>query len=300
MTADDSMPRRPAGEQPREFRRDVNGVSIVGFEWEGEGAPILLAHATGFHARVWDEVARYLPGRRVIALDLRGHGRSSKPAPPYSWHLFSEDVAHLVDDLDLTHIIGVGHSMGGHTVADAAVHRPSRFDALVLVDPTIFAIDRAAPPSGAFDFVRRRRNEWASPAEMVERFAPRFPFSEWDPQVLSDYATYGLLPNPDGEGYVLACPPDVEASIYGGRETEGADILPALAGVTIPVRVLRAKPPEPGVEAAPFTVSPTMVDLASKFPAGTDVPLPELTHFIPMQAPALVAREIMLAAEGVS
>lgn len=307
------LPQRLADELPREFRREVNGVTLAGFEWQGAGAPILLAHATGFHARVWDEVARRLPGRRVIALDLRGHGRSSKPVPPYHWHFFGEDVARLLDDLDLQRVVGVGHSMGGHTIADAAIQRPDRFAALVLIDPTIFAIDRNArapgeQAGGGFDFVARRRNEWASPDEMIERFAPRFPFSVWQPQALRDYATYGLLPAaPGGDGaggagggYVLACPPLVEAAVLAGRDSPGADILPALGSVTIPVRVLRARAPEPGETPAPFTASPTMPGLASRFPRATDVSLPHLSHFIPMEAPDLVARHIMEVADAVS
>ncbi|MFA7249639.1 MAG: alpha/beta hydrolase [Dehalococcoidia bacterium] len=301
------LPRRAPGEEPRAFRREVNGVTIAGFEWEGGGDPILLVHATGFHARVWDEVARRLPLRRVIALDMRGHGRSSKPAPPYAWRLFGEDVSLVLDDLDLRGIIGVGHSMGGHTIVDAAIRRPQRFASLVLVDPTIFAKRPAAPGGSAvdtrgnsLDYVSRRRNEWASVEEMVERFAPRFPFNAWEPQALRDYATHGLLPAPGGDGLVLACPPAVEAAVYAGRDTPGSDLLPALDRVTCPARVLRARAPEPGEEAAPFTVSPTIPDLAARLPRGVDVPLPHLTHFIPMQAPDLVARHILMATEAVS
>lgn len=297
-TAD--LPRRPDAEEPREFRRDVNGVTIAGFEWDGEGPPILLAHATGFHARVWDEVVRRLLGRRVIALDLRGHGRSSKPPPPYWWHLLGQDVALMIDALDLSGVIGVGHSMGAHTIADAALLRPERFARLMLIDPTIIAIEPGAPRESAFDFVAKRRNEWASPEEMVERFATRFPFNLWDARALRDYAVYGLLPAAGGEGFVLACPPLVEAAVLAGRATEEADILPYLGRLTMPVRVLRARAPEPGEKPAPFTASPTAPDLASRFPAGSDLYLPHLSHFIPMQAPELVAREIIAVADGVS
>ncbi len=300
--ADVPLPRRPSGDEPREFRREVNGMSLVGFEWDGAGDPIVLCHATGFHARVWDEVARRLPGRRVLALDLRGHGRSSKPAPPYNWHWFGEDVALLLDDLGLRRVIGVGHSMGGHTVADAALERPDRFAALVLIDPTIFAIERSASRgAGALDFVARRRNEWASPEEMIERFETRFPFNIWTPQALRDYAVHGLLPSPDAAGgYVLACPPLVEAAVLAGRDSEGADILPVLERITIPVRVLRARTPDPGETPAPFAASPTIPDLAERLPNGTDISLPHLSHFIPMQDPDLVARQIIEVANAVS
>ena len=295
------LPQRPAGEEPVEFRREVGGVTLAGFDWAGAGAPILLAHGTGFHARVWDAVARLLPGRRVIALDLRGHGRSSKPAPPYHWRGFAEDTVALVHALDLHGVIGVGHSMGGHTMADAAIHCLDRFARLVLVDPTIMlAADRPAPPGGGFDFVSRRRNEWASPEEMIERFAERFPYSAWRPEVLRDYAVHGLLPAPSGAGYVLACPPAVEAAVYAGRVTPGFDIVAELGRLTIPVEVLRSRTPDPGETPAPFTTSPAMPDLASRLPDGTDVSLPHLSHFIPMEAPDLVARHILRAAEAVS
>lgn len=297
------LPRRPEGDEPCEFSRTLsNGITLVGFEWPGEGAPILLAHATGFHARVWDEVARRLPGRRVISLDLRGHGRSSKPAPPYHWHRFGEDVALLIDDLDLSGIIGVGHSMGGHTIVDAAVQRPGRFAALMLADPTIFPIDRGTQPAeGAFDFVAKRRNVWASPEEMIERFESRFPFNVWEPQTLRDYAVYGLLRAADGSDHLeLACPPLIEAAVLAGRASEEADVLPHLGAVTVPVRLIRARAPEPGETPAPFTASPTMPTLASRFPNAMDVYRPDLSHFIPMQAPDLVARHIIEVTDGVS
>ena len=300
-SAERPLAQRPAGEEPVERRLEVDGLTLVSFEWAGEGAPILLAHGTGFHARVWDAVARRLPGRRVIALDLRGHGRSSKPEPPYHWRRFAEDIVALVRGLDLHGVIGVGHSMGGHTVADAAIQCPDRFTRLVLIDPTIMiAADRASQAGGGFEFVSRRRNEWASPEEMIERFSERFPFNAWHDGVLRDYAVYGLLPAPSGEGYVLACPPVVEAAVYAGRVTPGFDLVSELDRLTIPVDVLRSRAPDPGETPAPFTTSPTMPDLASRLHDGTDLSLPHLSHFIPMEAPDLVARHILRAAEATS
>lgn len=99
---------------------------------------------------------------------------------------------------------------------------------------------------------------------------------------------------------MLACPPLVEAAVLAGRDSEGADILPVLDRITMPVRVLRARAPEPGETPAPFTASPTAPDLASRLPDAVDVYLPHLSHFIPMEAPDLVARQIIEVAEEVS
>ncbi len=287
--------RRPPGEEPAERRISVNDVDLCIFEWPGDGPPLLFAHATGFHARCWDEVIRRLPGRRAISIDMRGHGRSEKPADAdYDWRHFGDDVTALVRALDLARIVAVGHSMGGHSVTYAAGREPERFSALLLVDPVIrtregyreAAIAQTREDVSNSSFVARRRNEWASVDEMVDRFAGRVPFSRWDPQVLRDYCRHGLLPAPGGEGFVLACPPAVEAAIYAhaGR-TDVYDVIPR---IQVPVRVLRAPPAAPG--AAAFSGSPTAPDLAAHFAHGEDLPLPDATHYIPMESPALVAR----------
>ena len=64
----------------------ANGVNVAAWVWPGVDPPLLFAHATGFHGRAWDAICRGLPGRRRIAVEIRGHGRSSKPAPPTRLH----------------------------------------------------------------------------------------------------------------------------------------------------------------------------------------------------------------------
>ena len=253
-----------------------------------------MLHATGFHGRCWDGVIRELAeGVHVIAVDQRGHGRSTK-APPYDWRAFGADAAELVEVLDLDGVIGVGHSMGGHAAIQAAGAHPDRFRGLLLVDPVI--LDPAAYgnpalfPSADDHPVARRRNRWRSPEEMFERFKDRHPFNVWVPEILMDYCRFGIVP--DGDGFVLGCPPRVEAAIYAG--SAGRDIRDTIRKVTHPVVVLRAKArPSPDRHGAmDFARSPTWPGLAAAFADGRDVYHPELTHFMPMQAPDLVARYI--------
>lgn len=284
----------------KESRLAVNGVELQTYEWPGDGPPIFLAHATGFHARCWNQVVERLPGRRVVAIDMRGHGRSSKPAPPYPFPVFGEDVAAVVRELGLHDVVGVGHSKGGYAVTWAAAVSPSVFDRLLLLDPVIMAPETyrqwdQRPGAGEEHFAARRRNEWQSPDEMFERFRGREPFSRWDERVLRDYCDYGLVPNPDGEGYVLACPPAIEAAIYanGGRGGRIHELIPA---IDVPVRVLRAQP-QAESSAMDMSRSPTDPGLAARFPFGEDVPLPDYSHFIPMEGPAFVAAKIAAFAE---
>ena len=264
------------------------------WEWgDPAGVPVLLAHATGFHARCWDAVCRSLGGAaRLIAVDLRGHGASTKEGP-FGWARFGADVALFAEALDLRGAIGVGHSMGGHAVIQAAGKHPQRFAKLLLVDPVVFSPAQcvgwsAGFPSAEQHPVARRRNAWRSPEEMFERFARRHPFRLWRPDVLMDYCRHGLRAVDDG--FVLACPPLVEASIYMG--SGGHDIGDVIAALPQPVVVLRARVGHRKPGTLNFSASPTWSDLAAAFPNGRDVHLPDLTHFIPMQRPDLVATHI--------
>jgi len=283
---------------PVEKQIQVNSVNLTYFEWgERLDRTILLVHATGFHARCWDQVVAELGGSHIIAVDMRGHGRSQNQGP-YEWKTFGDDITELVQTLDLTNIIAVGHSMGGHSVTQAAAHCPDRFTQLVLVDPVIMAPEFYSAAGIMQDTfpgghpVARRRNNFASADSMYANFEGRGSYAEWLPEALRDYCQYGLLPAESGDGFVLACPPEVEASIYMGNA--GCDVHEMVSSVTTPVKVLRAKArTEPRDDMMDFSLSPTWTELADHFPRGEDIYLPELTHFIPMQNPELVAKYIL-------
>jgi hypothetical protein len=123
---------------------------------------------------------------------------------------------------------------------------------------------------------------------MFEAFKDRVPFSTWDAAVLRDYCDYGLLPASDGNGYVLACPPEIEGSIYENSSLRDANIHHRLGTIEAPVTVIRA-PRFMRLEGTmDMTASLTAPDLAARFRHGRDVVVPH-SHFIPMEAPGLVA-----------
>jgi len=282
---------------PIEHRVTPGDAELCYFEWGSPraGEPTwLFCHATGFHARCWDKVIAQLPeGAHAIAVDARGHGRSAK-VPPFVWESFGSDLVGLIEALDLPAIIGVGHSMGGHALTQAIAHNSSRFERAVLVDPVIFdpTIGERMPNNTFADAsehpVARRKSEFESWQAMYERFADRSPYSLWRADVLKDYCEYGVLPAEDSDAFTLACPPVVEASVYMG--STDFNLMPLLKKVGVPVTVLRARARELDAEGLDFTTSPTWFGLADALPDGVDIHLPELTHFIAMQAPELVAR----------
>ena len=259
------------------------------WEWSGADPVILFAHATGFHGRCWDRIIQMFPERHCLAVDARGHGRSSKPEPPCHWRDFGRDLVAVAEHWDLRGAIGVGHSMGGHITTQVAALRPETYRALLLVDPTIFPLEYYGTEPPDAHFTLRRRNVWSSPEEMFERFKDRMPFANWRPEILRDYCQYGLLPN-NGD-FVLACPPAVEASIYLNSKEPGSNIYPEVAMVRHPVVVLRAGKTRKS-ETFDLSASPTAPDLASHFACGREIVLPEASHYIAMESPEKVAEEI--------
>ena len=279
----------------------VNGISLAYFEWRGKTGsqepPLVFAHATGFHARVWDAVIEHFPERRVLSLDLRGHGRS-EGKPVDRWKVFSEDVETFLDQLRIRNAIGVGHSMGAHTLLQCAADKPGAFSRLVLFDPVILAPEFYAAPDPLFSSdtphpAIRRKRDFKSVEEMIERFRDRDPYNLFDPRVFEDYCRYGLLRSKQGDWLELACLPEMEASVYASSRSNGG-ILDAAKTVDIPVLVVRARQ----TEERDFKGSPTWPPLASTMPQGTDMPRPDMTHFHPFQDPADAARIIREFASG--
>lgn len=268
-------------------------IELAVHEWTGApgNVPLVFAHATGFHGRVWDAIIEGLPTHPAFAIDMRGHGLS-RASPITEWRILAKDVAGFLEQADISGAIGIGHSMGAHTLLQVAADNPGRFARLVLFDPVILAPEfygdgtpfyTADNPHPAI----RRKRDFASPEAMIERFAARDPYDLFAPRVFEDYCRYGLVPAASGEGMELACAPEVEASVYASSRSNGA-ILDAARRVDIPVLVVRALQ----TDLENFKSSPTWPELANILPQGTDLYRPDMTHFHPFQDPADAARII--------
>lgn len=112
----------------------LDGVDLY-YEVIGQGQPLVFIHGLGSSSRDWpDQVAFFSDRYRVIVLDLRGHGRSSKPPGPYSIPLMAADTARLVEALGAApaHIVGI--SMGGMVAFQLAASRPDLLRSLVIVN----------------------------------------------------------------------------------------------------------------------------------------------------------------------
>ena len=95
-----------------------DGTQIYYKDW-GEGQPLVFSHGWPLSADAWEDQMMFLgtEGYRCIALDRRGHGRSSQPWGGNEMDTYADDLAELVEALDLKDAIHVGHSTGGGEVA---------------------------------------------------------------------------------------------------------------------------------------------------------------------------------------
>jgi len=112
----------------------VNGIDIY-YRITGEGEPLLLIHGHGSSSRDWEyQVDYFAKDYQVITVDIRGCGKSSKPAGPYSLGLFAVDLAALLDKLDtgVVHVLGI--SMGGMIAFELALGFPQLVKSMVIVN----------------------------------------------------------------------------------------------------------------------------------------------------------------------
>ena len=140
----------------------VNGIKIW-YAVFGSGTPVILLHGGLASANYWGELVPALaPHYRVVVMDSRGHGRSSRDARPYGYDLMASDVLALMDFLKIDKAALVGWSDGAIIGLDMAIHHPERLSRL-------FAFAANSDPSGVKDvnqspvftaFIARARNEY--------------------------------------------------------------------------------------------------------------------------------------------
>ena len=113
-------------------------IEIYYNDW-GSGQPVVFSHGWPLSADAWEDQMFYLASRgyRCIAHDRRGHGRSSQPWNGNDLDTYADDLAELVEKLDLKDAIHVGHSIGGGEIARyIARHGTSRLAKAALISAT--------------------------------------------------------------------------------------------------------------------------------------------------------------------
>ncbi len=116
-----------------------SGVTIAYTDTGAGPYTLLFIHGLANYLPVWnDNIAELSQHFRCIAIDLPGNGQSSRAAYPYGMHFFAEAVAAFIEQLNLTNVCLVGHSMGGQIATTVALRYPQLVQKLVLCAPAGF------------------------------------------------------------------------------------------------------------------------------------------------------------------
>lgn len=266
----------------------IDGVTIAVHDFGGRGSPVLLSHATGFHAHCFEPMAGVLSAHHhCIGLDHRGYGDADNvDSSDLQWTSYGLDALaaarHLSDKNNGAAVIGIGHSMGGASLLMAALQEPELFRALFVFEPIVFP-----PPSGDAPRsesplpagARKRRDSFPSFEAALENFTAKPPMNTFDPGVREAYVRHGFAPTPDGE-VTLKCLPEHEARTYETGSTSG--MFQKLSQVHVPVWVMAGAP-------APFQPSSFAATVAENLPNATYVQWDDMGHFGPLEHPQRIA-----------
>lgn len=169
---------------------------------EGQGDPVVLIHGVGLDHTMWDATAAVLSaGHRVIRYDMLGHGQSENPAGERRLDDFVDQLARLLDELELPRASLVGFSMGGLVALRFALRFPERLERLVILNSVYRRTsEQAAAVLARVDEVAAHGPSSTIDAALARWFSPEYGSAH--PEVLA--AVRARLEANDPRGYLNA------------------------------------------------------------------------------------------------
>ena len=149
---------------------DLDGITLH-YTDEGTGEPVVLLHGFPLSTELWKPQRAALTATyRVIALDLRGHGRSDPPHGASSIGMYADDVVAILDELGIGQATVAGLSMGGYVVMALLRRHPERVQGVMLL-ATKAPGDTEAGKQGRNDMIALAEAEGA--ASVAEKMLPK-------------------------------------------------------------------------------------------------------------------------------
>lgn len=230
----------------RRIAAPVRGGELVAGVWEPEGEPVatvLAVHGITASHMTWPMLVDALPGVRVVAPDLRGRGGSRDLPGPWGMVQHAEDLARVLDAVDVDAATVVGHSMGGFASVRFASRHPERTEGLVLVDgglplPSVEVSDDEDVALRLIGPAAERLRMTFPDRESYRAFWRAHPAfaRDWSPLV-ERYVDYDLV----GHEPELRSSSSIEAITADSLELNAdGGYLAALQGIARPIPFLRA------------------------------------------------------------
>ena len=155
---------------------EINGINIHYTRTGGNKQPVILLHGLMTNGMCWTGLAHSLENDYdVIMPDARGHGKSSVPDFGYRYEDHADDIAGLINALEIPLPVLLGHSMGGMTAAVVASRKPNLLRGVILADPTFLSsrVQREVRDSDVAD--QHRKTLKMSLEEVVAKARARHP-----------------------------------------------------------------------------------------------------------------------------
>jgi non-heme chloroperoxidase len=212
------------------FIETRDGTRLHWCAW-GRGAPVLFVHSWAMETRMWDYQFAALADRglRCVGYDRRGHGRSDVAATGYDYDTLADDLAQVVEALDLSDVTLVGHSMGaGEIVRYLTRHGSGRVKRIALLAPTTPLL-RQTPD-----------NPQGFPAEALEamRAQWRRDFPKWVADNTAPFFTPETSPELIKWGIDLLLRISLPVAIECNRAVTGTDFRAELRRIEVPTLLL--------------------------------------------------------------
>ncbi|MBA2470791.1 MAG: alpha/beta fold hydrolase [Pseudonocardiales bacterium] len=255
---------------------EVDGLTLA-YRSAGTGPPVLLLHGWPTSSYLWrDVIPQIAQHNRVIAVDLPGFGRSSKPLEGYDFAFFGRVLDGLLSALGVEQLALAAHDLGGPIALHWALHRPGRVTRLALLNTVVYPEFSLT----AIEFVRTL----LSPARRAGLTSP---------QALEDLMRAGVA-----DGATLSS--DLIDAVQAPFQSEPARLALAAAGVhlrasgfveiarllktlTIPVRIIYG-----AQDRLLPDIAETVARLRDDLPQAEVTELPDCGHFVQEDAPVQV------------
>ena len=236
----------------------ADGVPIA-YEVHGTASPaLILVHCWSGDRSYWKEqIDELSPQFELVLIDLAGHGESGMGRKNYTMESFGDDVAAVVEKLDLKGVVLVGHSMGGNVVVAAAKRLRERVAGVVWVD-TYKSLEPPASDAEAQAFIGKFRKDFrhATDSEVRGMFGPNA-----DPKLVDRIAKD-----------LAAAPPAVGLSALENHFAYARQVPGILDDLKLPFAAINSDR------------APTDYESLAKHGVKARV-LPDIGHFIPLEDP---------------
>jgi pimeloyl-ACP methyl ester carboxylesterase len=259
------------------------------FDYGGNGEPLHFLHANGYPPACYKTLLELLQTQyQVFGMLLRPLWRDSDPKAIKDWTMFSQDLLRFLAPPQPTPVIGVGHSIGAVVTLRAALRDPSKFRALILIDPVLFVPqfmymwsivrmfgigDRVHPLIPA---AKRRRRIFDDLETLYRGYRKRDRFRYLSDESLRLYIDGITRPNTNGR-YELVYSPEWEAQIYRTGIYD-FDIWRGLPTLDVPTLYIRGAETDTFLENAAKLVK-------RKQPRARLETLEKSTHLLPLERP---------------